>query len=132
MSASNMASAAAGTAGAAGGAVLAVMGIPLGVLAAALIGASLSYVTRKREPDEVIPARLIGILADALIGGWLAVSLVKLTLLQPYGVAAVPLEALAGLLAIFWRGLRIWIPRKADEAFSAVVARMGRSRGGES
>lgn len=130
MSTSDLASATAGTAGAAGGAILAVMGIPLGVLAAALIGAGLSYVTRAREPDEVIPVRLIGILADALIGGWLAVALVHLTVLQRYGISAIPLEAIAGLLAISWRVLRLWIPPKADQAFNAFLAFWTRRRDG--
>lgn len=130
MTASNVISASAGAAGASSAAAMLVLGIPLGALAAALIGAGLSYVARPREPDQVIPARLLGILSDAMIGGWLAVALIHFTLLHRYGVDMIPVEAIAGLLAIFWRALRLWIPKKADQAFDAFLGFWTRRRGG--
>lgn len=130
MTASNLGSAAASAAGASGAAALLVLGIPLGALAAALIGAGFSFIARPREPDQYIPVRLLGILADALIGGWLAVALVRITPLHQYGIDGIPLEAIAGLLAIFWRGLRIWIPKKADQAFDAFLGLWTRKRDG--
>jgi hypothetical protein len=131
MTASNLAGAAVNAAASAasgatvGLATMMVLGIPMGALAAALIGGGLAYVAREREPDELIPARLLGILSDALIGGWFAVALVKLTVLHRFGIDAIPLEAIAGLLAIFWRQLRLWIPEKANEAFAAFLSWWG-------
>jgi TctA family transporter len=130
MSTSNVIAAASSAAGASGAAAMLVLGIPLGALIAALLGAGLAYVARGREPDEQIPARLLGILMDAFIGGWIAVALVRLIPLHRYGIDAIPLEAIAGLIALFWRGLRIWIPSKADQAFTAVLDTWFRGRSG--
>lgn len=130
MTGSNVLSAAASAAGASGAAAMLVLGIPLGALAAALIGAGFAFIARSREPDELIPARLLGILSDALIGGWLAVALIRITPLHRFGIDAIPVEAIAGLLAIFWRGLRMWIPIKADQAFTAFLAFWTRRDGG--
>jgi hypothetical protein len=130
MSASNIAAVAASAAGASSAAAMLVLGVPLGALIAALIGASLAYVARGREPDEVIPVRMLGILMDAFVGGWIAVALVRLTPLHRYGIDAIPLEAIAGLLALFWRGLRSWIPSKVDQAFGAFLDYWTRGRSG--
>lgn len=130
MSASNAAAATLNAAGASSAAAMLVLGIPLYALAAALLGASLAYVVRERVADEVIPVRLLGILADAFIGGWFAVALVKVTLLHRYGIDSIPLEALAGLIALFWRGLRLWIPTKADQAWEVFLGLWSRKKGG--
>jgi hypothetical protein len=130
MTASNVVSAAAGAAGASGAAAFLVLGIPLGALAAALLGAGLAFVVGPREHDDMIPVRLLGILMVALISGWLAVALVQITTLHRYGIDAIPVEAIAGLLAIFWRGLRAWIPPKVDQAFTAFLSFWTRGRDG--
>lgn len=130
MSTSNAVAAAANAAGASGAAAMLVLGVPLGALIAALIGAGLAYVARGSEPDEAIPARILGILMDAFIGSWIAVALVRLTPLHRFGIDAIPLEAIAGLLALFWRGLRSWIPSKADQAFTAFLDFWSRGRSG--
>ncbi|MEI2453841.1 hypothetical protein [Lysobacter firmicutimachus] len=115
--------------GAATGATLLVLGIPLEALLAALIGAALSYVARPAVSHSKIPVRLLGIVSDALIGGWLFVIVVKLTPLHRFGVAEIPIEAGAGLLALLWRVLRVWLPAKLDRAFDAVLAFWTRDRG---
>lgn len=115
--------------GAATGATLLVLGIPLEALLAALIGAALSYVARPAVSHSKIPIRLLGIVSDALIGGWLFVILVKLTPLHRFGVGDIPIEAGAGLLALLWRVLRVWLPAKLDRAFDAVLAFWTQGRG---
>jgi hypothetical protein len=130
MSTSNVIAAASSAAGASGAAAMLVLGVPLGALIAALLGAGLAYVARGREPDDQIPARLLGILMAAFNGGGIAVALVRLVPLHRYGIDAIPLEAIAGLLALFWRGLRVWIPSKADKAFDAFLDLWSRGRSG--
>ncbi|MGO1073593.1 hypothetical protein [Lysobacter sp. CA199] len=117
-----LASQVAAASGAATGATLLVLGIPLEALLAALIGAALSYVARPAVSHSKIPVRLLGIVSDALIGGWLFVIVVKLTPLHRFGVDDIPIEAGAGLLALLWRVLRVWLPAKLDRAFDALLA----------
>lgn len=117
-----LASQIAAASGVATGATLLVLGIPLEALLAALIGAALSYVARPAVSHSKIPVRLLGIVSDALIGGWLFVIVVKLTPLHRFGVDNIPIEAGAGLLALLWRVLRVWLPAKLDRAFDAVLA----------
>lgn len=124
-----LASQLAAASGAATGATLLVLGIPLEALLAALIGAALSYVARPAVSHSKIPVRLLGIVSDALIGGWLFVILVKLTPLHRFGVGDIPIEAGAGLLALLWRVLRVWLPAKLDQAFDAVLAFWTQGRG---
>lgn len=108
--------------GAATGATLLVLGIPLEALLAALIGAALSYVARPPIAHTKIPVRLLGILSDALIGGWLFVILARLTPLHRFGVDEIPIAAGAGLLALLWRVLRVWLPERIDRVVDAVLA----------
>lgn len=124
---------AAAATGAATSATLLVLGIPLEALLAALIGAALSYVARPAVSHSKVPMRLLGIVSDALIGGWLFVILVKLTPLHRFGLAEIPIEAGAGLLALLWRVLRVWLPAKLDQAFDALLAfwSPGRDRDGD-
>ncbi|MGO1000743.1 hypothetical protein [Lysobacter sp. CA196] len=107
--------------GAATGATLLVLGIPLEALLAALIGAALSYVARPPIAHTQIPVRLLGIVSDALIGGWLFVIIGRLTPLHRFGVDEIPVEAGAGLLALLWRVLRVWLPPKLDQATDAFL-----------
>ncbi|WP_394539882.1 hypothetical protein PRJ39_04585 [Lysobacter enzymogenes] len=108
--------------GAATSATLLVLGIPLEALLAALVGAALSYVARPPVVHTQIPVRLLGIVSDALIGGWLFVIVAKLTPLHRFGVDDIPIEAGAGLLALLWRVLRVWLPARIDRAFDAFLA----------
>lgn len=123
-----LASQVAAASGAATGATLLVLGIPLEALLAALTGAALSYVARPAVPHSKIPVRLLGIVSDALIGGWLFVIAAKLTPLHRFGVNDIPIEAGAGLLALLWRVLRVWLPAKLDRVFDAVLAFWTRGR----
>lgn len=121
-------------AGAAVGAGFAVLGIPLGALAAALLGAGFSYMPRGAQPNGEVPLRLLGVLMDAFLGGWLAVLLTHVPyttrLIGTWDAAPV---VLAALLAFAMQVIRVKAAGYADKAFqsllAAVVSRIGKKDG---
>jgi hypothetical protein len=92
---------------------LPLMGIPLAVLVAAMLGAAFSYMGRKGELASDTPARLLGIATDAFLGGWVAVLLLNVPQLEAFGFKAFPVEAVAGIAAYMMRVTR----RKFGEYF---------------
>lgn len=124
----------AAAAGAAVGAGFFVLGIPLGALAAALLGAGFSYLPRGAQPNEQVPLRLLGVLVDAFLGGWLAVFLVHVpytaNLIGTWDAATV---VLAGLLAFIMQAVRVRAGGYFERAFQALlnafVARFGKGGG---
>lgn len=117
--------------GAVVGAGFFVLGIPLGALAAALLGAGFSYLPRGPHPTEQVPLRLLGVLMDAFLGGWCAVALVNI----PYSAGfigsweAAPV-VLAGLLAFVMQAVRVraggYVERAFQALLNAAVSRFGK------
>jgi hypothetical protein len=93
-----------------------VLGIPVAALTAAMLGSGFSYLKRKGQDVEAVPLRLLGIAADAFIGGWIAVALTHIPQLSPYGMNAIPVEAVAGLAAFLMQVVRI----KAADYFERI------------
>lgn len=94
-----------------------VMGIPAWGLAAAITGAFCSYLPQRAKKDRDIPAAMFGVGRDAFIGGWLAVFLVSLTLVQGTGLERMPIEILCGLGAFAMQ----WATVHAGPAFEKLL-----------
>jgi hypothetical protein len=126
----------AAVAGAAAGAAFVVLGIPLVALTAALLGAGFSYLPKPAQPNEVIPLRLIGVVVDAFIGGWVAVMVVNVPYTAHYiGAWDSATVVLAGLLAFVMQTVRLKSASYFDRAFqaglNAIVAFFGKGKGAE-
>lgn len=115
------------------GAACVVLGIPLLAFIAGLIGAGGGVVISPRVPDEKIPVRMVGIIVIAFIAGWLAVGIVTIAAsAKPgWGVHLIPIEAIAGLLALFWHVIKPWLGKKVDALVDGLIAKWtGRRPGG--
>lgn len=112
-----------------------VLGIPVAALTAAMLGSGFSYLQRKGQDVDAVPFRLLGIAADAFIGGWIAVALPHIPQLVAYGVNAIPVEAVAGLGAFLMQVVRKRVGDYFERAFQAglnawiSVFTRGKSRG---
>ena len=95
------------------------LGIPVAALTAAMLGSGFSYLKRKGQDVEGVPLRLLGIAADAFIGGWIAVALTHIPQLSPYGMNAIPVEAVAGLAAFLMQVVRIKAADYFERTFQA-------------
>lgn len=109
---------------------LVVLGVPIMALAAAMVGAAISHIPRGGQPSRAIPKRIVGIVADAFIGGWLAVFLLKLKPLAEYGIHEVPLPVAAGLCALLVQLLRTKGVTYLDTVVQALVDVFKRRFGG--
>lgn len=122
--------------GAVTGAAFVVLGIPLVALAAALLGAGFSYLPKPAQPDEKVPLRLLGVVMDAFLGGWIAVALVHIPFTAHYiGSWESATIVIAALLAFAMQTIRLKAAVYFDQAFqavlTAVVARFGKGKGAE-
>jgi hypothetical protein len=122
----------AATAGAAGisGAATVFLGIPAGVLAAAVLGATISHLPKDGQVETKIPARVLGIVSDTFIGGWLAVAILQFTPLESYGVHNIPAPAVGALCALLVQWGRANVAGLFERAFAAGLAAFNRRFGG--
>lgn len=77
-----------------------VLGVPVGVLAASLVGSSVRALREESLPDRRIPRRALNTLLDGFIGAWVAMFLIGFTYTAAYfaNVAPAVLGAIGGLL----------------------------------
>ena len=98
-----------------------VLGVPVLALATGLVGGGISHMQRDAATDASAAKALGGILADAVIGGWIAVFLGRFTPALDYGLDNVPVEVLSGLLAWLMSALRKNASSYFDRAFQAAL-----------
>lgn len=77
-----------------------ILGINGSALVAALFAAALNNTDDPATADRNIPARLTRTLADAMIGGWLAMFALKLPAFHRYGLVEVGAPVVAALLTL--------------------------------
>lgn len=99
------------------GAASVILGIPAAVLCAAVVGSIISHLPRDGQPETKIPARVMAVVSDTFIGGWLAVAALQLTFLEPYGVHNIPAPAVGALCALLVQWLRTKIADYFERAF---------------
>ena len=100
------------------GAAFVVLGIPLAALTAALLGAGFSYMPKPAQPIDKVPLRLLGIVMDAFLGGWIAVALVHIPYTARFiGTWDSATVVLAGLLAFAMQAIRLKAAGYFDRAF---------------
>lgn len=131
-----LATAATGAAAAAAGAAaepsifdVLVLGIPLGVLTAALGGSAAQYLHKPAQPDRNLPRELRGVLIDGFIGGWLAMFLVGFKWTAPYVHAIAP-AVVGALCALLVQFLREHGKSYFDEAFQVALGLFRRRQAG--
>lgn len=98
-----------------------VLGVPVLALATGLVGGGISHLQREAKTDASAAKALGGILADAVIGGWIAVFLSRFTPALDYGMDNVPIEVLSGLLAWLMSAIRKNAGGYFDRAFQATL-----------
>lgn len=120
----------AATGGAAAWYTLGFLGIGWTSLLAAIIGAAIMHLPRDGQPEKAVPSRLLGIMADAFLGGWLATVILVFTPAREYGLHLVPPPAVAGLCAVVIQWLRANLGRMVGEAWTAAIDIAKRRFGG--
>ena len=80
-------------------ATISVLGIPAGAFVAALVASALNN-TAEIVPGTRIAQRLGRVVFDALVGGWLAMLVIKLPAFKGYGVAELGATIAASLLTL--------------------------------
>jgi hypothetical protein len=109
-------------ASAAGGAAgMVLLGVPLGVLVAAFLGAILSFYFRQGESEAKIPRIAFGVVAIAFAGAWVSLALPAIDALQIGATAArIDPSVRAGLCALVfqtgWNLGELWSRRKVEAA----------------
>ena len=114
----------------AGMATASVLGIPAGALVAALVAAALNNTADQADPGRSIPARLGAVLFDALIGGWLAMLLIRLPAFRGYGVEELGVTVAAALLTLCVPWVRVHAPATAGQVRDIAVDWLRRKFGG--
>lgn len=108
------------------------LAIPLGVLAASHAGAAARAFRDPAQPDWKIVPKVVGIVIDGFIGGWVAMFLVTFYKTKPMfdGVSPALIGAFGGLLVQY---LRDNLPRWTEgivQAWISIFSRKG-SKGSE-
>lgn len=109
---------------------IAVLGIPLAVLAASLGGAAMRHLREPRQPDQKIPARVLGIVTDGFIGGWFAMLLIGLPSTAGYIGTTLRPEVVGAVCALLVQFARENGKAYFDQVFTAVVSWFTRRRAG--
>lgn len=91
-----------------GVALVPILGIPAGAFIAALVASALNN-TNEEIAGRAVPGRLKVVLFDALVGGWIAMGLVKLPAFKDYGVAELGVTIAAALVTLCVPSVREWL-----------------------
>lgn len=91
-----------------GAALVPIMGIPAGAFITALVASALNN-TNEEIAGRAVPGRLKLVLFDALIGGWVAMGLVKLPAFKDYGVAELGITIASALVTLMVPPVREWL-----------------------
>lgn len=98
-----------------------VLGIPLGVLAAALAGSAIRHVREPASPDRKLAAQALGTVADGFIGGWLAMLLIGLPTTAGYVGSVVRPEVVGAVCALLVQFLRDHAKGYWDQIWGVIV-----------
>lgn len=107
-----------------------VLGIPLGVLAAALVGASIHAFRDGVKPDKKIPHHALGVTFDGFVGGWLAMFLVGFSFTHEH-VKSISPEILGGFGGLLVEFIRSNGKRWFEQFYSAILSRLSKKPTGE-
>lgn len=105
---------------------LVVLGVPLIVLAAALVGAGIRYIGMPPTPESKIPARVVATAADALIGAWLAMLLLGLPSTASHIGTVVRPEVVGAVCALSVQYLRTRVAKWGDTLVTNVLSWLGK------
>lgn len=103
----------------------AVFGIPLSVLAAALVGASIRAFRDGVQPDRKIPHHALGVTFDGFIGGWFAMFVVGFSYTHPHVKDIAP-EILGGFGGLLTEFVRTNGKKWFEQFYSAALSRVKR------
>lgn len=103
-----------------------VLGIPLGVLGAALAGAATRYLREPPQAEKDILPKLVGTLTDGLVGGWLAMLLIGLPSTAGYVGQVVRPEIVGALCALVMQYLRSNVAEWANQLVRNLLSWLGK------
>lgn len=107
-----------------------VLGIPLGVLAAAQVASAIRHLREPSAPDRRMVGEAIGSVADGFIGGWLAMFLLGVPLTRGYLGDVVRPEIIGAICALLVQFLRDNAKGYFDRFFEVVLGWLGRKPAG--
>lgn len=100
---------------------IAVLGIPLGVLAAALGGSAVRHLREPAEPDFRLPVQAFATIADGFVGGWLAMALISIPFTAAYIGDVVRPEVIGALCALLTQFARDNAKGYWDQIWGVIV-----------
>lgn len=100
---------------------IAVLGIPLGVLAAALAGSSISQLRRPAAPERRLAGAALATIADGFVGGWLAMLLLGIPATAVHIGDVVRPEVIGAVCALLVQFLRENALRYWEQIWGVVV-----------
>lgn len=95
-------------------AAISVLGIPAGAFIAALVASALNN-TAEVVPGRSIPQRLMRVLFDALVGGWIAMALIRLPAFRGYGVQELGATIAAPLVTLLVPAVGAWLKENGKQ-----------------
>lgn len=110
-----------------------VLGIPLGVLAAALAASAIRHLRKPAAPDRRLVSEVISTIADGFIGGWMAMLLIGLPATREHIGQAVLPEVIGAACALLVQFVRDYGKGYWDRLYDALLSRFfggGRIGGG--
>jgi hypothetical protein len=107
-----------------------VLGVPLSVLAAALVGASIRAFREGVQPDRKMPHHAIGVTFDGFVGGWIAMFIVGFSYTHVHVQDIAP-EILGGFGGLSTEFVRTNGKRWFEQLYSAVLSRVKKQPAGD-
>ncbi len=105
---------------------LVVLGVPVLVLAAAIVGAGIRYVGKPSKPECKVPRRMVATACDALIGAWLAMLLLGLPATAGHIGTTVRPEVVGAVCALSVQYLRTRVAEWGDTLVRNVLSWLGK------
>ena len=103
-----------------------VLGIPLSVLAASMVGAGIRHLREPPVPEHKMAAKVIATACDAMIGGWLAMLVMGLPITSGHVGTAVRPEVIGAICALSVQYLRARAAEWGDTLVRNVLSWLGK------
>lgn len=107
-----------------------VLGVPLYVLAAALVGSCARSFRDGSQPETTLPRRALLMLIDGIVGGWGAMFVLGFSSTRPFFVGIEP-AVLGGFGGLLTQLVRDNGTRWFEQLWQAVIALITRKRAGD-
>lgn len=103
-----------------------VLGVPLSVLAAAMVGAGIRHLREPPVPEHKIAAKVVATACDAMIGAWLAMLVMGLPVTAGHVGTAVRPEVVGAICALSVQYLRARVADWGDTLVRNILSWLGK------